>query len=226
LTSPDPQYKQKIAKVLETIRGLNENEVFFFIDEAGPYSVKKYGGVALSPPNETRTLPERQKSKGKIQFAAALEATSNQLTWLFIENKGSSSIVALIELLLLHYNTRSKVYLTWDGISSHNSTVIRDFLKKVNEDAESGKGPFAEIVPLPSKSQFLNVIEAVLSGMKKAVIKNSDYPSKEAMQAAIAEYFEERNQHFQGNPRRAGNKIWDKETFDFSKLAGGLFKRM
>jgi hypothetical protein len=95
-----------------------------------------------------------------------------------------------------------------------------------NKDAELGVGPRVEIAPLPSRAQFLNVIEAVFGGMKKVVIKNSDYPSKQKMEEAISSYFEERNQHFQTNPKRAGNKIWDKEAFDFDKLPGGLFRRM
>jgi hypothetical protein len=35
-----------------------------------------------------------------------------------------------------------------------------------------------------------------------------------------------KNQFYRENPKRAGNKIWDKQRFDFDKLAGGLFKRM
>jgi hypothetical protein len=82
------------------------------------------------------------------------------------------------------------------------------------------------IVPLPSRAQFLNVIESVFGGMKKAVIYNSDYGSKKEMEEAIARHFEERNLFFQHNPKRAGNKIWDKEAFDLNKLPGGLFKKM
>ncbi|TSK08574.1 MAG: hypothetical protein FPO08_04505 [Geobacter sp.] len=65
-----------------------------------------------------------------------------------------------------------------------------------------------------------------MSGMKRAVIHNSNYPSAEIMEEAISIYFDERNRHFQDNPARAGNKIWDKERFDLNKLAGGLFRRM
>ena len=226
LTSPDPEYMTKITKVLETLRRMKLDEAFFFIDEAGPYSVKKYGGVALASKDETRTLPERQKSKGKVQFIAALEAMTNQVSWRFIENKGTDSIIMMIETLRLEYMNRSKLFLTWDAISSHSSSNLKARVDQLNTEAEQGNGPFVEIVPLPSRAQFLNIVEAVLSGMKKAVVKNSDYPSKASMQGAISKHFEERNRHFQENPKRAGNKIWDKEAFDLDKLAGGLFRRM
>jgi hypothetical protein len=91
---------------------------------------------------------------------------------------------------------------------------------------ENEHRPLVKIVPLPSRAQFLNVIESVFGGMKKAVIHNSNYGSKKEMKIAIARHFEERNLFFKANPKRAGNKIWDREAFDLDKLAGGLFRKM
>ena len=68
--------------------------------------------------------------------------------------------------------------------------------------------------PLPSCAQFLNVIEAVFSGMARAIIHNSDYASVDAAKAAIDRYFAERNGHFQKHPRRAGKKLWRMERIE------------
>jgi len=68
-----------------------------------------------------------------------------------------------------------------------------------------------KLAPLPKSAQFLNVIESVFSGLAKAVIHNSDYESVEACKTAIDRHFRERNEYFEQNPRRAGNKIWGKE---------------
>ena len=43
---------------------------------------------------------------------------------------------------------------------------------------------------------------AVDSGMAKAIIHNSDYPSAEAAREAIDQYFQERNEHFVRHPKR------------------------
>lgn len=224
LTSPDPAYKAKIEKVLQTLRGLQDGEAFFFIDEAGPYRVKRYGGKSLTL--DAVTLPERQKAKGKVEFIVCLEARTNQLSWRFTKDKTAGSIVEMIDALWSEYATCSMLYLTWDSISSHSAARLIERIQQLNCEAEQGKGPSVEIVPLPSRSQFLNVVEAVLSGMKRAVIHNSNFGSAEEMETAVDGYFKARNQHFQENPKRAGNKIGDKEIFDVNKLAGGLFKRM
>ena len=47
--------------------------------------------------------------------------------------------------------------------------------------------------------------------MARAVIHNSNYQSKTEAKKAIDRYFDERNQFFKENPKRAGRKIWGKE---------------
>jgi hypothetical protein len=47
--------------------------------------------------------------------------------------------------------------------------------------------------------------------MATAIIQNSDYESVGEAKEAIDRYFRERNDHFQKNPKRAGNKIWGEE---------------
>lgn len=223
LTSPDPEYRIKVERLLDTLHRLKEGDSFFFVDEVGPYRVKKYGGQRLSLKDEVEIIPANQKGRGKVLFIAALEAVTNQLTWRFITDKTAFSMIYFFEDLVAAYSYCQNLYITWDAISVHGSRMVTEWIAAHNQ---GGKKPYIQIIPLPSKSQFLNVIEAVFCGMKKAVICNSNYATVHDMQAAIARHFEERNKFFQANPRRAGNKIWDKESFDFEKLQGGLFRRM
>lgn len=57
--------------------------------------------------------------------------------------------------------------------------------------------------------------------MSKGIIHNSDYQSIDECKKAIDQYFKDRNDYYQKYPKRAGNKIWGKETnvpiFDESK---------
>jgi hypothetical protein len=71
--------------------------------------------------------------------------------------------------------------------------------------------PIVKLAPLPARSQFLNVIEAVFSGMVAAIIQNSNYDSVGDAKKSIDRYFKERNEYFLKHPKRAGNKIWGQE---------------
>lgn len=222
LTSRDPEYRVKVAQFLDVLHNLEEGDAFFFIDEAGPWRVKKYGGKALTAPGTIRVIPENQESKGCVYLICALEALTNQVTWSFIKGKTVHALLGLLEMLREAYRGCSRIYLTWDALASHNSKMVTAWI----DDANGKAGPNFEVCPLPSNAQFLNVVESTFGNTRKAVIHNSDYASADEMRTAIANYLDERNAYFLANPRRAGNKIWDKEVFRVEELPGGLFRKM
>lgn len=215
LTSPDPDYREKVDLVLNTLQNLKQDELFFFVDELGPLRVKKYGGRALVRKNEVLTYPQEQEHRGIIMMSGALSATTNQVSWIYGRAKDTSAMIDLMELLYNQYFSASKLYVTWDAASWHKSAMLVEWLDTFNAATRCvGEGPLIELVPLPTSSQFLDVIEAVFSGMKRAVVHHSDYTNVPEMKKAISLHFNERNEHFQGNPRRAGKKIWELNFFD------------
>lgn len=226
LSSPDPQYREKLDLVLSTLRNLQPNELFFFIDELGPLRVKKYGGRGFVHKKDAYTVPQEQPNKGSVTMSGALNATLNQVSWLYSSAKDTQAMIDLIEILFNQHPFTSRIYLTWDAASWHKSGLLVEWLDAFNvETSSSGFGPTIHLVPLPTSSQFLDVIEAVLSGMKKAVIHHSDYQSEDEIKVAISRHFVERNGYFRDNPKRAGKKIWEIDFFqDMGSLNSGNYR--
>ncbi|MGA1871868.1 MAG: IS630 family transposase [bacterium] len=226
LTSPDPDYREKVELLLKTLQSLKSDEMFFFIDELGPLRVKKYGGRIYIKKNTVKTIPQSQKYKGSITLAGALSATTNQMTWIYGKSKDTSSMIDLIEILFNQYYNKSKLYITWDAASWHKSNALIEWLDGFNFQTEKiKKGPIIYLIPLPSNSQFLDVIEAVFSGMKRAVIHHSDYQSEKEMKGAISLHFQERNEYFKENPKRVGKKIWEIDFFsDQNNIKSGTYR--
>jgi transposase len=226
LTSPDPHYREKVELVLSTLQSLQVDELFFFIDELGPLQVKRHGGRCYTPKGEMPTHPQIQPSKGSITLYGALSATTNQVTWFYGETKDTTAMIDLVEILFNQYHDKSRIYITWDAASWHRSHELVAWVDDFNaRNKAHGPAPRIDLVPLPSSAQFLDVIEAVFSGMKRAVIHYSDYQSEEAMKSAISRHFQERNVFFQHNPRRAGKKIWQVDFFeDYNNLRAGNYR--
>ncbi len=222
LTSPDPNYKEKTQKVLETLRSLGPKDAFFFVDEAGPWRVKKYGGKSLTAKGEVKIVPQFQRDRGSVSFIGALDAIQNQVIHIPIKSKDTTAVISLIKILCRRYRQYSTLNITWDCASWHNSKELKEFLADLKD---KNVGPKINIVPLPKRSQFLNVIESVFGGAKRAVIFNSNYQSKREMRRAISRHFRERNKYYKNNPKRAGNKIWDKEFFEIGDFKGGVYKK-
>jgi transposase len=212
LTSKDPKYQEKVEKIKSILADIDPTERFFSIDEFGPFHITKKSGRKLVAPGEHYTIPQRQKSKGKLIVTAALELCTNQITHFFSERKNTNEMILLLDVLLAEYVGMEKLYLSWDAASWHLSRKFYQKVEEVNARRQVTVGiPEVELAPLPSGAQFLNVIESIFSGMARAIIHNSDYQSEEHAMRAIDRYFEERNSYFRANPKRAGQKIWGKE---------------
>ena len=209
LTSNDPDYDAKLKNITRILRNLGPKEKFFSIDEYGPFAIKIHGGRSLVPIGRPRSVPQYQRSKGKLIVTAALELSTNQITHFYSSAKNTAEMAKLLHRLVEAYANQECIYFSWDAASWHASKALQASVQEINI---RGVGhPRVELVPLPSCAQFLNVIESVFSGMARAVIHNSNFPSVEAAQSAIDRYIAERNDHFAKDPKRAGQKIWGDE---------------
>jgi transposase len=132
LTSPDPNYREKVDLLLTTLHKLKPRELLFFVDELGPLRVKKYGGRALVRKNEVLTYQQEQKHRGVIMISGALSATTNQVTWIYGSAKDTSAMIDLMELLYNQYFSASKLYVTWDAASWHKSATLVDSAYRIN----------------------------------------------------------------------------------------------
>jgi hypothetical protein len=209
LTSTDPKYEEKLEEITRTLQSLGPKDKFFSIDEYGPFAIKIKGGRSLVPIGHPRTVPQRQRSKGALIVTAALELSTNQITHFYSPAKNTAEMVKLLHRLVDQYADQECIYFSWDAASWHASKAFHASVRKINDI--KGNGPQVKLVPLPSGAQFLNVIESVFSGMARAIIHNSNFPSLEAAQDVIDKYFAERNEEFFRHPKRAGQKIWGDE---------------
>jgi hypothetical protein len=211
LTSNDPEYAVKVAAIKDILAQLKADEAFFSIDEYGPFAVKKKGGRKRVAPGERYTVPQRQKSKGYLIITGALELSRNQVTHFYSKKKNTEEMIRMMDLLREQYRDCSTVYLSWDAASWHISKELFAAIKKRNTEAAVRRYPIVKTAPLPAGAQFLNIIESVFSGMSRAIIHNSDYPSREAAQQAIDTHFAKRTESFRKHPKKAGSKIWGAE---------------
>ena len=211
LTSNDPEYKIKLLHVQSKLSNLKSNELFFSIDEFGPFAIKMKGGLSLVPPGKQRIVPQWQKSKGCLILTAALELSTNQITHFYSKKKNTKEMIRMMDTIVEQYKDKKKLYLSWDAASWHISKELHEHITEHNLSASNRRAPIVETAPLPSGAQFLNVIESIFSGMARAIIHNSDYGSVDAARFAIDKYFLDRNSHFARHPKRAGKKIWGDE---------------
>ena len=173
----------------KTLSSLREDEAFFSIDEYGPFAIKRKGGTKRVGPGEDYVIPQHQKSKGWLIVTAALELSRNRISHFYSLKKNTEEMIRMADHLRAEYATCRRIYMSWDAASWHISKKLSAHLDQVNERAKLDGCPIVKTAPLPAGAQFLNVIESVFSGLAKAIIHNSDYPSVAAAKTAIDRYF-------------------------------------
>lgn len=210
MTSTDPDYRDKLAHVHDVLADLAQDEHFFSVDEFVPFAIKTKPGRRLVAPDEHPSVPQWQKSKGWLIATAALEISHNQVTHFYSRAKNTAEMIRMVETLIAQYRESRTLYISWDAASWHVSKELRSFIDRNNQQCKDST-PKVKLVPLPASAQFLNVIEAVFSGMARAIIHNSDYATVQDAREAIDRYFQERNHYFAEYPKRSGHSIWGKE---------------
>jgi DDE superfamily endonuclease len=211
LTSNDPEYRSKVDKIKQILMSLADDECFFSIDEYGPFNIRLMPGKKLCAPDEFPSVPQWQKRRGTIILTGALELRTNQIAHFYSEAKNTVEMIKMVDVLRRKYRSMKRMYISWDAAGWHISKALGERVDFWNGWADYDRAPTIELAPLPSRAQFLNVIESVFSGMSRAVIHNSDFKSVDDAKAAIDLYLSDRNQHFLQNPRRAGKRIWGNE---------------
>src|SRR5205085_5927198 len=152
LTSTDPEYREKVRHIQSVLAELQENEAFFSIDEFGPFSIRAQGGRALVGPGEMPTVPQRQKSKGRLIMTTALELSQNQITYFYSPRKDTGEMLRMLTRLIQEYKHKSRIYLSWDAASWHMSKMLRDNVDRHNKAIIKGEtaGPVVDLAPLPA----------------------------------------------------------------------------
>jgi hypothetical protein len=208
LTSNDPDYRAKVENIKRILACLAEDESFFSIDEYGPFTVRLMPGRKLCAPGEIPFVPQWQKSRGSLILTGALELKTNQITHFYSDGKNTAEMIKMVELLRRKHRGANKLYISWDAAGWHMSKALASRVEFLNQWASYDGAPALELAPLPSRAQFLNVIESVFSGMSRAVIQNSNFENVAETKEAIDRYFFSRNKFFTAHPKRAGRKIW------------------
>src|SRR6476646_5661894 len=122
---------------------------------------------------------------------------------LLFREENTDEMIKMVDVLRRKYRSMKRVYLSWDAAGWHTSKALGKHVEFLNGWAEHDKAPTIDLAPLPSRAQFLNVIESVFSGMSRAVIRNSDFEDLPRARNAIDRYFLSRNEFYKIHPKRA-----------------------
>jgi DDE superfamily endonuclease len=182
--SPDPDYEAKAARVLALYEACPfDGPVISLIKwdrSASNRSRAPAGGSANAASGYARPTTA---NTGIRYIFAALDVHRDRLYARMRPRRAGPDVLGYMHTIRLCYPARQKLYWIQDNLSANWTPHIRAYAT-ANE---------IELVATPTYASYLNRIESHFRPIQEFVFNNTDYPSRDTAQRALADYITHRN---------------------------------
>jgi len=196
ITSPDEHYAHKkarrdvwvaLARRDKTIAVVYQDESWF---SGNPRLAAGWGQA------ESDCVTERpvKKLKGAWVLYAARDVVSKEVHRHYAPKCNQGHVKAQLEKLLTHYQALGKRLLVviWDNASWHTGKELRRWYGAYNRAAKREGKIRLLLVQLPSRSPWLNPLEAIFSHAKRRLLGRNQVVDNDVLQEQVEHYFVER----------------------------------
>jgi transposase len=182
--SPDPEFKEKAERVLSLYRAKPEDGVVVCFDEMGPIQLIPHQGSGWAPAKRPERLRATYSKKNGVRYLfGSYDVHADRFHGRLREHKNASEVLGFYKQIRMRYDSRLRIYLVADNLSTHKTPAIREWARESN----------VELVFTPTYASFLNRIECHFWAIGEFVVKNADYPDWPALTKAMAEHIRYRN---------------------------------
>lgn len=163
--SPDPDYEQKEAYLLECLRKTAqnpENWLFLFLDEMGYYCWPEATKVWAQATPSAPPLADRQQAKQQQwRLIGVLNALTGQVDYLDNYIVGRAKVIEMYHLIAQRYAGFDHIFVAQDNWSIHKHPDVCQALQSL---------PQIEPVWLPTYAPWLNPIEKLWRWLRQDVL--------------------------------------------------------
>ncbi|MGP8056033.1 MAG: IS630 family transposase [Nitrososphaerales archaeon] len=173
-TSSDPDYDEKVRRILELYNNPPEDGVVVSLDEKGSITIKEYGGSSWRC--DAPRVSDRQKIRGKAELAAAYLPHHGKVFYRFSGEKRAYHVTGLLRQVRQSLPRPVRLYVILDNHRMHTGGLLKRFV------ARDGS---IELVYTPKNASWWNAIEQVFADVQKKVLNNSSFIDTENMEKAV-----------------------------------------
>ncbi len=203
ITSDDPHYAHKKARRDKLLAWARQDPSIMVVyqDESwfsgNPRPVRGYGRPGQ--PRDVSVDKPARKLKGAWVLYAALEAVSGKVHRHYAPRCNQTQVRQQLEALLQEFQAEGKRVLVvlWDNASWHTAQALRHWYHRYNQQAKREGCIRLWLVPLPSRSPWLNAIEAVFGQAKRHIVGNRKVRPPSRLKQKTERYYQRREKRLQ-----------------------------
>ena len=212
ITSDDPHYQHKKArrdKILAWARR-DPSILVVYQDESwfsgNPKPVGQYG--RRDHPEDAAVDKPAHKFKGAWVLYAVYEALTGQVHRSYAPRCNQTHVRQQLEAVLAQSQAAGQRVLVviWDNASWHTAKALRRWYHRYNQQAKREGLIRLLLVPLPSRSPWLNPLEPVFGQAKRHVLGGRAVPQPSKLKQKTERYFKHREKRLQRAAARAAVK--------------------
>lgn len=199
IASDDPHYRHKKARrdaILAWARR-DPSVLVMFQDESWfsgtPKAVGQYG--QRGQPRTAAVAKPAHKCKGAWVLYAALEVVSGQVQRFYAPRCNQTFVRQQLETLLAQAQAAGQRVLVviWDNASWHTAKALRRWYYRYNQVAKRDGRVRLLLVPLPSRSPWLNPLEPIFGQAKRRLVGRRAVPQPGRLKRKTESYFRRRD---------------------------------
>ncbi len=162
-----------------------------------PKPVRPYG--RLGEPRDVAVEKPAQKLKGAWVLYAALEAVSGKVHRHYAARCNQTQVRQQLETLLHEFQAEGKrvLIVLWDNASWHTAQALRQWYHRYNQHAKREGRIRLLLVPLPSRSPWLNAMEAVFGQAKRHIVGNRSVRPPSRLKQKTERYYQRREKRLE-----------------------------
>jgi transposase len=167
-------------------KNIGKNKGFYFLDASHPVynNIPGYGWIETGKEREVKTASGRQR----VSINGLYSPITNEVMVREEVTVTDESNIALFKKLEKRHPELETIFIVHDNARYNHSKRLREYLKSSR----------IKMIPLPSYSPNLNLIERLWGLMKRSVLYNKYYESYDDFRDAIMYFFNKwlpRNKH-------------------------------
>lgn len=173
-----------IEQFCQFIENKKETEAIFYMDAVHPVHcpVAAYGWIKKGKEQELKS----NSGRSRLNIHGAMNAETLETTVIISEDSvNADSTIQLLKYLEKLYPLATKIYVILDNARYHFSAPVVDWVKTSR----------VQLVPLPTYSPELNLIERLWKVFKKNVLYNKFYESFDDFKKACSRFFTHQHEH-------------------------------
>lgn len=178
LHSPDPQFREKVARVCDLYRNPPDDAVVLCIDEKPLQATERIHPAHVGRHAEMRREFEYRR-RGVSQLLAAMDIRTGEIFGQVVPSRNADALLAFMKTLARRYR-RKRVIVIWDNLNIHHEGKDERWTK-----FNRRHGNRFEFVYTPKHASWVNQIELWFSILQRRVIRHGSFDSLGRLQQAV-----------------------------------------